>query len=365
MAIDINVRDLTSAPRRIPIEVEGTVAYEVLITLWRLHNPKEKPESFDMGKDWHQELRSRVGDDLAEELNTLSGPYAWVWLALTGLIAFSPHPHTPDRMFRWLAGIDHLRLLRWLIGYVSHQGPGSLVEQAAMGDREALEELIAEKKAHAGMLEHMASLIETGTELPGRLADAIGAFRETVLGDDEEELAGAISRAAAARRATPSRADAKTIIEEVTSGLEYEIPLGVTRLIIVPSVVTRPLSLIDQYRENLMVFYGVADEFISDDPEAPPSWLIRTYKALADENRLRILRRLAEGETTLDELTEMLGLSKSTVHYHLSGLRGAGLVRVHLTDNNKTYGLRPQALADASDLLDSYIRTATEGAEHG
>jgi DNA-binding transcriptional ArsR family regulator len=97
---------------------------------------------------------------------------------------------------------------------------------------------------------------------------------------------------------------------------------------------------------------------------------LRAYKALSDERRLRILRRLSEGETSLDELTELLDLSKSTVHHHISILRGAGLIRVHLAadeeggDRRKYYTLREQSLADATGLLDSYLRTEQQGAKH-
>jgi DNA-binding transcriptional ArsR family regulator len=151
------------------------------------------------------------------------------------------------------------------------------------------------------------------------------------------------------------------VIEDVTRGLDYEVPIGVTRVVLVPSVVIRPLSLIDQQRETLLVVYAVADEFMESDPEAPPSWLLRTYKALGDEKRLRILRRLGEGEASLDELSSVLGLAKSTVHHHISVLRGAGLVRVHVPHEkglrHTTYSLREEALGDAVGLLDSYVRT--------
>jgi DNA-binding transcriptional ArsR family regulator len=153
------------------------------------------------------------------------------------------------------------------------------------------------------------------------------------------------------------------VIEEVTNGLDYEIPIGVSRVTLVPSVVVKPLSLIDQNRDTLLVFYGIADEFIDSDPEAPPSWLVKTYKALSDERRLRILRRLSEEEASLDDLVDMLGLSKSTVHHHMSVLRAAGLVRVRISGNNheaketKAYTLRTQALANAGAFLDSYVKT--------
>ena len=49
-------------------------------------------------------------------------------------------------------------------------------------------------------------------------------------------------------------------------------------------------------------------------------------KALADENRLRILMALADRELCVCQIVELLGLAPSTVSKHMSILRQAGLV---------------------------------------
>ena len=49
-------------------------------------------------------------------------------------------------------------------------------------------------------------------------------------------------------------------------------------------------------------------------------------KALADENRLRMLMALQEGEVCVCQITELMGLAMSTVSNHLSILYQAGLV---------------------------------------
>jgi DNA-binding transcriptional ArsR family regulator len=254
---------------------------------------------------------------------------------------------------------------RWLIGYHSHVDDQGLVEQAAEGDNEAIRSLLGEyADEKPELFDHMKWLVET-EGIAGRYAQTLSRFRDEVFAEFEDEFAGAISRAAAARRAAPPRGSAKEVVEEVTSGIDFEIPLGITRVVLIPSVITRPLSLIDGHRGNLMVYYGIADEYINSDPEAPPSWLVRLYKALSDDKRLRILRRLSEGPTSLDELTEMLGLTKSTVHHHIGLLRGAGLIRVHIPSEetkgkHRAYTLREQVLGDASAFLDSYLRTDEE-----
>ena len=361
------VRDLTSAPRHISIETEASVAFEVILAMWSTFNPHEQNTSFDLGPKWHKEIMARTAADLKKEIETLGGPHLAIWLGIAGLLQTAPQPHDPDTVFAWLENLDPQRIRRWLLQYANEHGVASLIEAAAAGDDAALEELFGDKPEEKR--QQMLAFFEIADEeLPGRLATALRRFREEAFAPDEEEFAGAIGRAAAARRATATKADATSVIEEVTNGLQYDIPLGVTRIVLVPSVVTRPLSIIDKHRGTLIVYYGVADEFIDSDPEAPPSWLVRSYKALGDERRLRILRRLSEGETSLDELTKMLGLSKSTVHHHMSILRGAGLVRVHLDPTEaklRIYSLRDEALTDAGGFLHSYLRHEDSEAASG
>ncbi|MBN2134183.1 MAG: winged helix-turn-helix transcriptional regulator [Acidobacteria bacterium] len=54
---------------------------------------------------------------------------------------------------------------------------------------------------------------------------------------------------------------------------------------------------------------------------------INIMKALADENRVRIVLALARGELCVCQITEMLELAPSTVSKHLSILKNAGLIK--------------------------------------
>ena len=364
------VRELATAPRRIPIEVDGAVAYEVVLTLWSVFNDKDDNANFDLGSEWFDRVTDATPQDLREEFEILGGPHCVVWLSLLGLISAAPHPHDPDSVFSWMAEMNPQRLRRWILGYIGEQAVNhgdadtvpslSLIEQAAQGDLEAVKQIV-ETSMKPDQVEHMLTLFEIDpVEMRDRLAAGLKRFRSEVFSEYEEEFGSAIAAAAAARRSVGARDRAQDEIEEVTNGLDYEIPLGVTGVILVPAVVVRPLSLIDQYRDALIVFFGLADEFLNLNPEAPPSWMVRFYKALSDEKRLRILRRLSEGSTSLDELTQMLDLSKSTVHHHITILRGAGLVRVQMRSSDKgeskCYSLRPQAIEDASTFLEGYMR---------
>jgi len=49
-------------------------------------------------------------------------------------------------------------------------------------------------------------------------------------------------------------------------------------------------------------------------------------KALANESRLKIVDRLSRGDCFVGELTELVGLDRSTVSKHLAVLRSHGIV---------------------------------------
>lgn len=53
----------------------------------------------------------------------------------------------------------------------------------------------------------------------------------------------------------------------------------------------------------------------------------RIFKALADSNRLKIVKLLKDGELCACELTIALSSSQSTVSHHLSVLKNAGLIK--------------------------------------
>jgi DNA-binding transcriptional ArsR family regulator len=82
--------------------------------------------------------------------------------------------------------------------------------------------------------------------------------------------------------------------------------------------------------------------------DVPPPELVRFYKALGDETRLRLLRLLAGREMYLQELARALGVSHVTVIHHITLLRAAQLVRVVERENFKYYGLRPERMRDAA-----------------
>jgi DNA-binding transcriptional ArsR family regulator len=69
------------------------------------------------------------------------------------------------------------------------------------------------------------------------------------------------------------------------------------------------------------------------------------HKVLADVNRLRILRVLADGPATVTELIDGVGLSQPLVSWHLSKLREVGVVTARRNGREVVHTIVPEAFA--------------------
>ena len=72
--------------------------------------------------------------------------------------------------------------------------------------------------------------------------------------------------------------------------------------------------------------------------------LLQFFKVLADENRLKMLGILANGERSVEELAALLQLRAPTVSHHLARLKELGLVRMRADGNTHYYWLDADAL---------------------
>ncbi len=79
-------------------------------------------------------------------------------------------------------------------------------------------------------------------------------------------------------------------------------------------------------------------------PEEQLQTLLQFFKALADENRLKMLGLLANQERSVEELAELLHLKAPTVSHHLTKLREIGLVVMEAEGNTHLYRLNAEGL---------------------
>ena len=84
-------------------------------------------------------------------------------------------------------------------------------------------------------------------------------------------------------------------------------------------------------------------------------------KALADENRVRMLMVLRDGELCVCQITELFGFAPSTISKHLSILHQAGLVESRKAERWVYYRLprngMPKQVRQAIDLTKKSLAT--------
>ena len=77
------------------------------------------------------------------------------------------------------------------------------------------------------------------------------------------------------------------------------------------------------------------------------------FKALAHPLRRDIVERLSGGVATVGEVTRGFGVSKPTISRHLRVLEDAGVVTRVVDGRAHRLALRPEALAETSDWIES------------
>jgi len=346
------VRDFTTAERPLEVEIASGDAFEVLLSLFVLGEEAEDAD-FEIDSEWFQSAKDRAPKKLMDQIGEV-GDWS-VWLALVGEVYAMGAPHTMDRFLEHLEQMDPVDLRRRMLDVGScHSSdpidPADLDALAAGGSElvEGAEEWCKKCPGLLALLEMPpADTRDTVVELLRRWAEAA-----PVPGG----IASVLDRDADHKRSLGRRMDPEQLVEKATNGFHVAARSGLDGVVLVPSVVLRPWVLVAERGGKRIFCYSVAEENMGVDPDAPPSWLVAFYKALGDERRLTILRRLAEGPAGFGDLVELLDLAKSTVHHHIRQLRSAGLVRVTMGEEHM-YSLRTGSVPEAARLLEGFLGT--------
>lgn len=81
------------------------------------------------------------------------------------------------------------------------------------------------------------------------------------------------------------------------------------------------------------------------------SELLNFFKALADENRLKIIGLLSQEAHTVEQIAALLNIGVSTTSHHLARLSKAGLVEARTDGHYYFYSLRVDVLREMSQRL--------------
>ena len=355
----MRVKDLrpSGTPQPVSLTVRASEAAELLRLVGVLID--DEHEGYDVGQERIGRLRGELPEALLADLTDLDGGSGISFHVLSLLAADLPEP----------AGVDDLVValtddpgLGWRLLLAHHATRADVADVEALeavvaGEADAIERAESDLDALAEPPVGVAPLLACAPEEHGRrLLSAIEGLHglwEELAG----EAMGAIERDVAHRQAQlEDDVPIADIVMEATNGYELSGDPAVRRIVLLPSFWIRPWLVVGRRADAEVLTTVVAEQFLILPPEAPAPALLKLFKALGDESRLRLLRRMSSGPISLTEATAELEVAKATAHHHLSILRQAGLVSIGGEGRASRYRLREDPPAAAHTALADYLQ---------
>jgi DNA-binding transcriptional ArsR family regulator len=344
------------------LEIEASPAHEFLMSLeWCEEDEHKSEQPREVGEQWIEMMRAKAGPALLNAIREARiDTCAGLTHHLVGLVYDCPPPRLVPCFLGHLEAVDPFELRLHMFGYYQRKyhrhTPLDIMLRAAEGDEEAQEQFLKtsfpEDADWQRTLHHLFT--RDPLETKNQVLDILVSWYERVFRDLEPEIMPIIERDVEAKRALSQSVSLERLIEVATNGFELVPEPGLRKVVLIPSYVNRPWNHVTEYQDAKIFIYPVADESIAEDTSTPPVRLVRLIKALADERRLRILKKLTMGSYTLQEISDDFGVAKTTMHHHMSILRAAGLILIQ--SDEKLYSLRQSNMPDINQMLDSYLK---------
>ena len=347
-----------SAPAAVEVEIDVAEAAEVLMSICVLGD-RDDYDTFDLGGQWLRERLESVPRDLLDPVDALKLGELKVAAHLLGIVYETPKPRTFSAFLEQLQATDPAEVKKHLFGCygssATHLSTPDVIERAAAGDPDAKEEFLASLVEHSEKYESVRNLLDADADdLKAQFLELLPRWYEHVFLPHSQEWREAAERDADAKRGLARSHSPEELTDLVTRGYQYTPAPGIRTLAFFPSWWMRPWIILWEHKSTKIFGYPIAP---APEEGASPAEIARVYKALGDEGRLRLLRRLSDGPVTLGEAAAELGLAKSTAHHHLAILRHAGFVTIRDEDEN-VYSLRRDLLPQAGELLSAYLGSA-------
>lgn len=295
---------------------EFSPLYELVNSL-ELFLSKKSIKSVDLGAEWIKEVQEQLEAHNVDFGNPKDLPcFSYLYL----LIWQSPEKEDVDAFINWLHSLQPGSLYEKLFSYVSESLPTDLT----------------------AIRDQYIDLIEKWNDVYFSKIDPeiIDLLRESVIEWESKSQDG----------------DPIKFVEKVSGGLKIEDYEGLQQVILTPAYHMNPLITISKFRNMAQIIYPV--DRLESDPFQPSKKLVRITKALADENRLRILKLLTEGPKTFTEILKHFDVSKSTVHHHVMLLRTAGLISAYHKNEccSETFVYRPIGMSELTEQFHEFIK---------
>jgi DNA-binding transcriptional ArsR family regulator len=326
-------------------------------------------------EDWPAQVRHEMRRDLGDELDFLFNypghpgvmgalndslfSHREAWADVDALLRYVRElpadvgelPHRPGIQglalytVRWFGGKHELRL------ELGAEPRETLAKAAASADLN-VDEVLAE--------------YDRPEDLRQRILDLIQRFYDEHYRPDLPRRLPCLERSVAAHRDQPV-GDVNELLQSLAHrpiSCLSDNPEGFTHHVFAPSLDMGPYLSCADTPPLHGVYYPCEARFTGGGTEESEEMrrLARIHKALSDEQRLRILRLLGDGELYAQQIVERTGLHQSVVSRHLEFMRVVGLVIGRRQQNMKFYSLNPAMRDELGKTLDLFTpRGAASG----
>ncbi|MCC5949680.1 MAG: winged helix-turn-helix transcriptional regulator [Nitriliruptoraceae bacterium] len=344
-----------TAPTEPELVLLSSPAAELLRLLGVLTD--DERDNYDVGPDRLERLRARLPEPLIERCRALDNGSNTTFAILSVIAAELPEPAGVDELLAAIErdpGLGWRLLLAQLASTDFDDANRDLGDAVLTGDPRAIDEMRG--WAQTSDRPELARLLAMDPASFGtHLLEVVTTFRP-IWEELEREAMGAIDRDVAHRRAQLAAGEpVAEVVVDATNGYDISGDRTLTRVVMMPSFWCRPWLVVAHHGGAEIISSVVADQFVQLPSEAPPPTLLKLFKALADEGRLKLVRRMSGGPITLTEATDELAVAKATAHHHLSILRQAGLVSMRGEGRAARYALREDPPELARETLRAYV----------
>ncbi|RRJ65888.1 ArsR family transcriptional regulator [Paenibacillus oralis] len=300
------------------VKVDYSLVYE-LLSSFMIYTTRKWVNNLDVGAEWIEEIQNRFKPEVRQQFAEAAG------------FPFSDY----DVLFVWI------------------------LERGTADDVLAFLNDLAEADVNALWQRTKSYIPDVTCETIVRIRDnyipLLKTWHQVYFSDVQPQLLPLLEEDAAEKNALLEKMDTDALIEYASGGLVLEPQKPVSQVVLTPSTHFRPINTYVFYRDVLFIQYPL--DIPEVDEDEPPVVLKRLTRALAKPERLRLLRYVADEPKSIYEMLHDLNESKEDLMHDLMRLRVAGLLRIHLVDQDiEKFSIRPDGAAELQIFLESYIR---------
>lgn len=314
------------------------------VTNSRLIDTLERPITY-----W-EELKASLPKNLLHHLDYVEKHNTWK--ALLQLL----HHLESSNLSEFCASVESLQSTQIKFICLPYIGEKfqPLRERAAAGDESAILELKQKTSDNPFFPQYIEFISNSDTdELKAHLIEVMTLWYEAVVGPELEKINEILKIDYESKNEMREKMSPEELVQWATGGVNYLPEPSVHNVLLIPQYIYRPWNIEADIEDTKVFYYPVANESLSpNDKYMPSNFLVQKHKALGDETRLRIVKLLSKYDRSLQELTEILNMGKTTIHHHLKILRAAKLVEM----NGAKYSLKANVVKLLFKELDQYLK---------